>query len=295
MGSKSDVTPVRTGAMLSQRSDRSIGAIFIDAGKLDWEQAERILHLQRDEGLHFGDAAIKLGLLTAADVQSALSLQFDFPNPGDFGSLSSDLVAACTPSTRQAEAFRAVRTQLMLHWFDGDAARKTLAVVSTERGEGRSFVAANLAVAFSQLGQHTLLIDADMREACHHRLFGIDNRLGLSALLSGRDRPEAIQRIRGLPKLAVLPAGALPPNPAELLSRPTFENLLMELTTSFDVILLDTPPVALSVDAQIISTRTGAVLLVARRNATRISSMQMAAANLGDVKATVVGVVLNDF
>lgn len=189
--------------------------------------------------MRFGDAAIKLGFLTPTDVEFALSRQFSYPYPlhGDNG-ISEDLVAAHAPFTPQVEALRAVRTQLMLRWFDSDSAHKTLAIVSAEHDEGRSFIAANLAVAFSQLGEHTLLVDADLRDPCQHRLFGLDNRAGLSAVLSGRGGPEAIQRVSALIDLSVLPAGAVPPNPAELLSRPPFEQLLAHLTTNFDIIIL---------------------------------------------------------
>jgi len=292
----SNVIPTTAGRLSSQRSDRSIGALLIDAGRLKPDDAERILHLQREQGMRFGDAAIKLGFLTPTDVEFALSRQFSYPYPlhGDNG-ISEDLVAAYAPFTPQVEALRAVRTQLMLRWFDSDSAHKTLAIVSAEHDEGRSFIAANLAVAFSQLGEHTLLVDADLRDPCQHRFFGLDNRAGLSAVLSGRGGPEAIQRVSALVDLSVLPAGAVPPNPAELLSRPPFEQLLAHLTTNFDIIILDTPPAAGSTDAQIIAARTGAAVLVARSNATRISQVHGVADSLADAKATVVGIVLNEF
>ena len=110
----------------------------------------------------------------------------------------------------------------MLRWFDTDPAHKALAIISGERREGRSYIAANLAVVFSQLGEHTLLIDADMRNPSQHKLFGLDNGGGLSAVLSGRGRPVTVKHVPGLPDLWVLPAGAPPPNPLELLARPQF-------------------------------------------------------------------------
>ena len=139
----------------------SIGAILVDSGKLTIEAAERILRLQKEQGLLFGDAALQLGLLTNEDIQFALARQYDYPYllKGD-GEVSSELVAAFQPFSPQVEALRALRSQLMLRWFTGQQERRALAIVSPARGEGRSYLAANLAVVFSQLGEHTLLIDA---------------------------------------------------------------------------------------------------------------------------------------
>jgi chain length determinant protein tyrosine kinase EpsG len=183
----------------------------------------------------------------------------------------------------------------MLRWFDTDVAHKALAIVSAERKEGRSFIAANLAVVFSQLGEHTLLIDADMRNPSQHRFFGLDNRSGLSAVLSGRGGPDAIQRIPSLRDLSVLPAGAQPPNPSELLGRQQFSQLLHELARDFDVILLDTPPAAQTADAQTITMRAGCALIVVRKNATRVWQVRGIADHAVQTNTTIVGTVLNDF
>ena len=294
--SNSTVIPAPAGSASPKRGERAIGAILIDAGRLKPEDAERILRLQREKGLRFGDAAIQLGLLTQADIELALSRQFDYPYllRGE-SAVSEDLVAAYAPFSPQVEALRAVRSQLMLRWFDSDPAHKALAVVSAERNEGRSFIAANLAVVFSQLGEHTLLIDADLRNPCQHKLFNLDNRAGLSAVLSGRGGPEAIQRIPSLLDLSVLPAGALPPNPLELLARPLFPQLLQELANEFDVIILDSPAAIEYGDAQTLAERAGAALVVARRNATRISQVRSVIEGLSQGRTTVVGTVLNEF
>lgn len=283
------------GGVVSGRGQRSIGAILIDGGKLTLDDAERILRLQRERGLRFGDAATQLGLVTQADIDFAISRQFDYPYllRGQ-SEVSEDLVAAYTPFSPQVEALRALRSQLMVRWFDTEPARRALAVVSAARNEGRSFVAANLAVVFSQLGEHTLLIDTDMRNPCQHKLFGLDNRGGLSAVLSGRGGPEMIQRIPALRDLSVLPAGVLPPNPLELLARPLFSQLMGELAMEFDVILLDTPAAVEYSDAQAIAACAGAALIVVHKNNTRISqARRMTDALQG--RATVVGAVLNEF
>jgi protein-tyrosine kinase len=293
---QSEVILAPAAGMALKRSDRSMGAVLVDAGRLKAEDAERILRTQREQGLRFGDAAMQLGLITQADIEFALARQFDYPYlMRGQSTVSEEVVAAYAPFTPQVEALRALRAQLMLRWFDTDVDHKALAIVSAERKEGRSFIAANLAVVFSQLGEHTLLVDADMRNPRQHQLFGLDNRAGLSALLSGRGGPDAIQRIPSLLDLSVLPAGALPPNPSELLGRPQFLELLEELAREYDVILLDTPAAAETADAQTVTTRAGSALIVVRKNASRVWQVRGIADHAVQTNTTIVGTVLNDF
>ena len=274
---------------------RSIGAILIDGGRLTAENAERILRLQKDEGLRFGEAAIRLGLLTEEDIRMALSHQFDYPYlPADDTSLSKELVAAYQPFSASVESLRALRSQLMLRWFDSDTNRKALAVVSAESGEGRSYLAANLAIVFSQLGERTLLIDADLRRPSQHRLFKLGDGPGLSTLLSERGGLEAIRPITSLVGLSVLPSGAIPPNPQELLGRSAFTGLLKKLSHDFDVIIIDTPAATGYADAQTTAVRAGAALLVARRNRSSLSRVNQVRRNLQQFGTTVVGSVLNE-
>ncbi len=279
------------------RNERSIGTILIHAGRLTLENAERILHLQREKNLRFGDAAVSLGLLTQADVDFALARQFDYPYliRGE-SKVAENIISAYAPFSPQGQIFSALRSQLMLRWFDIELNRKALAIVSAERNDGRSHIAANLAVSFSQLGQKTLLIDADMRNPSQHILFGLDNRNGLSAVLAGRTGLEsATQHILGLLSLSVIPAGASPPNPLELLARPLFPQIMAELTQQFDVILLDTPSTSDYGDAQTISVRAGAALIVARKNVTRMWRVQGVSDTVSHASAVVIGTVLNDF
>src|SRR3954471_17426303 len=291
-----NVIPAFAGGSIHPRGERFIGAILVDAGRLTVEDAERILELQRDKELRFGDAGKTLGLLTEEDIAFALSRQFDYPyvRPGE-GSISESVVAAYYPLQANMEALRALRNQLMLRWFDGDPARKALAIVSANRKEGRSFIASNLAVVFAQLGERTLLIDADLRNPVQHKLFGLDNRVGLSASLSGRGGSSAVMQIAGLRHLFVLPSGALPPNPQELLARRIFPDFLNNLATEFDVILLDSPPAASTADAQILAVRAGAAMIVTRKNASRTWRVQGISDRVLEAKATIVGAVLNDF
>jgi receptor protein-tyrosine kinase len=277
-------------------TQRSIGAILIDAGRLSPDNADIILRLQRERGTSFGETAIRLGLLTEADIELGLSRQFDFPYLVKGQSqVSSELIAAYEPFGTDAEALRVLRSQLMLRWFDRAQKRSALAITSAGRNEGRSFMAANLALVFSQLGERTLLIDADMRNPRQHQLFGLDNRSGLSALLAGRSEVDAIATIAALPDLAVLSAGAVPPNPQELLARPSFQQLLEKMAREYDVILIDTPALDTCADAQSIAARAGAALVVARNNVSHVRSLRNLADALGQAGVVVVGSVLNEF
>jgi len=276
--------------------ERSIGAILVDNGKLKLHDAERILQLQRQKGLRFGEAALELGLLREDDIKQALAQQFEYPylTRGE-SAVAEEVVAAYQPFSPVVEELRALRSQLMLRWFDTDSERKAIAIVSPENGDGRSWMAANLAVVFSQLGERTLLIDADMRRPRLHTMFGVDNKTGLSSILAGRAGTEAIQRIAALLDLSILPAGATPPNPQELLNRPAFSQLLGLASESFDVIVIDTPPTFAYSDAQTTAVRASGALVVARKNVSRSSRLRGCAEMLVEASATVVGTVMNDF
>jgi hypothetical protein len=141
----------------------------------------------------------------------------------------SELVVACDPFHACAEELRALRTQLVIRWDNAGVKARRLAIVSPGAQEGRSYLAANLAVAFAQLGQRTLLVDADLRAPRQHALFGLDAASGLAALLAGRAGREVLRALPDFGPLSVLPAGAPPPNPQELLSRPALGALLGEL------------------------------------------------------------------
>lgn len=275
---------------------RSVGAILMQNGKLTVEQIERVLQIERDEGLRFGETAVKLGLISEADLRVALAEQFDFPCllPGD-DRLSPELIAAYQPFDPQVEAFRALRAQVTLRWLDAEHGGRTLAIVSPERGEGRSYLAANLAVVFAQLGARTVLVDANMRNPRQHALFKLSNRNGLSAILAGRGDGSSIQRVEPFDTLSIITAGAIPPNPQELLARPTFSQLLDELAKEFYVVIVDTPAGVGVADVQFICRSTRAALMVLRKDYSRTKTANRLVDELGPTKATLVGTVLNEF
>jgi receptor protein-tyrosine kinase len=273
-----------------------IGSILVDAGRLKAEDVERILRLQSEERLRFGEAGVRLGLLTEADIRFAVSRQFDYAYLfGESSKVSESVIAAYQPFSPDVEAFRALRSQLMLRWLKVNPKRNTFAIVSPAGQEGRSFIVANLAVVFSQLGRRTLIIDADLRQPAQHTLFGVRNGSGLSAALVARDDPVEIESIPGLRDLAVLPSGMAPPNPMELLSRPMFAELLGELRKHFDVVIIDSPPATQYSDAQIIAASADATLVVTRKDKTHLPLMNNVIESLGESGAPVLGTVLNEF
>lgn len=278
-------------------SQPTIGALLMDAGLLTAESAERVLKLQREKNLRFGDAAIELGVVTESDIRYALSCQFDYAYlpTTDHKPVSEELVAAYQPFGHAVDQLRAVRSQLMLRWFDRELRHAVLAVVSAGPGEGCSYVAGNLAIVFSQLGERTLLIDANLREPRQHELFKLDNKVGFSSVLAGRASvSEAIVRIPVFASLSVLPAGPIPPNPQELLNRPGFAALLEHARDHYDIVLIDTSSMAAGADATMVAVQAGAALAVAKMIDTRVAAFRDMVEVLKRSGVAVVGSVIND-
>ena len=292
------MSAVSTSLGTPPRATRALGAILVDSGQLTADEAERVLVYQRTHNLRFGEAAVRLGLISEAEVQFALSRQFAYAYlrkvPGESRGLSDEIVAAYQPFSARVEQLRAIRSQLMLRWFDRAEERQVLTIVGAERGEGRTYLAANLAVVFAQLGERTLLIDADMRSPRQHLLFSLENRTGFSTMLAGRLREEAIVRIPDLAGLSVLPAGPTPPNPLELLNRLNFEEFMIGVRGLYDVVIVDTPAMTVGEDAAMIAVKTGAALAVARSGSTRVASFTDLVQGLMDAGVAVVGSVLNE-
>jgi len=289
----SNLRPAGLGA---SQPGRNIGAILVDEGKITSADAEQVLARQRELGWRFGEAAIELNLITDSDLRQALAKQYEFPYlaAGPDG-VSKELIAAWDPFHPVVEELRALRTQLLIRWHNPEAGRRTLAICSASPREGRSFIAANLAVVFSQLGQRTLLIDADFRAPRQQAIFNISDRFGLSSVLSGRSDLSAAVPVTGLTGLAVLPAGPLPPNPLELLSRPNFAALLGKAAAEYDIVLIDTPAVTEYSDAQCITFRAGDALLISRKDQTRVAETEHAVRDLTDASARIVGTVMNAY
>lgn len=291
--SSSEQGSIVEAATTSIRADANIGKLLQDAGKLKPQDMERVLKLQQEQNLRFGAAAQQLGLISEADIQQALSTQFEYPTiPAAEAGLSPELTAATDPYSKEAEALRSVRSELLLRWFqDG---RKTLAIGSASADEGASYLAANLAVLFAQMGRKVLLIDANMRQPRQQEIFNLGKGMGLSDFLAGRVSSLPVSAVKSFPTLSVLPAGSPPPNPAELLARPAFGALLSSLQADYDIILLDTAPAQLSSDFQLIAAHVGGMAIATRRNASRLAQLAELKEKIAFTGAQVVGAVVLD-
>jgi chain length determinant protein tyrosine kinase EpsG len=288
--------PIEASGQIAARDGGRLGSILVQEGKLAPEAIERVLDLQRSDDLRFGEAAIRLGLTAAEDVRGAIARQYAAPYlRARKGGVGDELVVARGPDHLQAEQLRALRNQLVIRWANTRPRRRMVAIVSPGSCEGRSYLAANLAVAFAQLGERTLLIDADLRAPRQHRIFDVANRAGLSAIVSGRAEREAIVPFPEFGRLWILPAGASPPNPQELLLRPALAVLLGELEEEFDVVLLDTPPARAFADAQSLAFRAGSAIVLARKDHTRVADTAGVIQDLGVTGAQILGTVLNAF
>ena len=270
---------------------RPIGEIIRAVRPLTDSDVAHILVVQRRMNVRFGEAAVALDLVSQADVLWALSQQFNYPYALDGqGPHKTALIAATDPYSPQAEAFRDLRSRILAS--DAAGERTPLAVVSPDAGDGRTYVAANLAVAFSQLGERTLLVDGNLRAPALHHLFGLRERPSLADLLNGRRPAKPFDRSADIPGLSVMQVGAPPPNPLELLQQPLFSVLLRELQREFDRVIVDTPPARLCADARVIAATCGQAVLVGRNGSTEARTMNLLVDRLRRTQAEIAGVVL---
>ncbi|HEY7034092.1 MAG TPA: polysaccharide biosynthesis tyrosine autokinase [Thermomicrobiales bacterium] len=196
------------------------------------------------------------------------------------------------PKGGAAESIRLLRTNIEFASATKEIA--TLGITSANPGEGKSTMAANLAVTLAQAGFVTALVDADLRRPSQHRIFGVGNDRGLSTLLSAPDRAwdwGAVPTM--LPNLTLVPAGPLPPNPADLLSLERMRELLTEMRHTFDVIVLDTPPVLVVSDPLIVAAHVDGMILVAKAGKTRLDALRRAAATIQRGSVRIIGVIVN--
>jgi len=202
------------------------------------------------------------------------------------------LAALLYPRSPTAEAFRTLRTNIDFSAVDERV--RGIVVTSAQAGEGKSVVAANLAVVFAQGGRRTLLVDADMRRPSAHALFKTPNDNGLTTLLlDPRASIDELARPTDEPNLRVITTGPVPPNPAELLGSHRMDGIFDRLLDAADVVVFDTPPVTVVTDAALLAVRPIATLLVVRSGKTREPAIRQGTSALSKVSARVLGVVLN--
>jgi polysaccharide biosynthesis transport protein len=192
-----------------------------------------------------------------------------------------------------AEAIRSLRTGLQFATNDG--LPKTLLVTSSKPSEGKTTTSIALARSLAEVGLNVLLIDGDLRNASIHKRLRCSNEMGLSNYLVGSKQPEQVVQSTSIEGLVLMASGPLPPNPAELLAGPRFASLLALSTGSFDVTLIDGPPVMGLADAPLLSSMAQATLIVVAANETRKSTVKIAVKRLQFARANMVGVLLNKF
>ncbi|MBN1540808.1 polysaccharide biosynthesis tyrosine autokinase [candidate division KSB1 bacterium] len=206
--------------------------------------------------------------------------------------INERLVTHLKPRSPISEAYRTLRTHIL--FSNPENGKKTLLVTSSGPKEGKSTTVSNLAITFAQMGNRTLLIDADLRRPILHKLFNIDKSVGLTNILVGRaSLEESVKKVPELPNLDILNCGVIPPNPAELLGSRNMKELLDYAKTQYNMILIDTPPTLAVTDATILASVVDGLLLVIRSGSTQREAARRAYEQLKKVNAPVLGAILN--
>jgi receptor protein-tyrosine kinase len=301
---------------LDPEDEKELRARLVSYFNLDAQAVEKIFELMQSSDLRFSEAAIQLGLVSSSDVQEAIvrtQAESGSRGPGLIESairrVSSDkrlvvrhgelvtpsrsLILAHDADNPRSEKLRALRTELLL-LNDGTRGANMVAIVSPGSGEGRSQLAAELAIAFAQLGRRTLLVDADLRNPAQHRLFGATNDHGLTRVISNFEKP-IYRPVQGMQQMHVLTAGPAAPNPLELLSDGRFEKLLTDWRNGYEFLVLDTPPLSKCADGIAVATLAGRVLLLSRAQHTSFTDTRDMLRRLATTQSRILGAVVNHF
>ncbi|OCA84597.1 CpsD/CapB family tyrosine-protein kinase [Bacillus sp. FJAT-27986] len=202
------------------------------------------------------------------------------------------LVTYLEPKSPISEQFRTLRTNIQYSFIDEEM--QTIMITSSGPTEGKSTTAANIAVVFAQQGKRTLFIDADLRKPSSHYTFSFTNNVGLTSVLTRQiELGKAIQIVEPL-GLHVLTSGPLPPNPAELLSSKSMNELINQTKEDFDIIIVDTPPITAVTDAQIIANICQGVVLVVSSGRTQVEDAVKTKELLLNTGTKILGAVLNN-
>lgn len=191
-----------------------------------------------------------------------------------------------------AEAVSLLRTNITFAGISDPI--KSIAITSSVASEGKSTVAANLAVAFAKGGKSVVIIDADLRKPTQHRIFGVDNHFGVTNYVtdSSSDWEELSHRV-ALPGLTLIPSGPIPPNPAEMVASQRFRNLVEQLESRFDIVIIDNPPLLQASDGLMLGTFTDGILLVTEFGRTRVDALKSASALINQSGTRLLGIVVN--
>lgn len=213
--------------------------------------------------------------------------------PFDGKQIDAHMLTLTNPLTPVAESFRRLRTSIQYARLDKPL--RSLVVTSPNPSEGRSTVVANLAVAFAQAGKRVLLLDTDLRKPALHSEFGLNREPGLCDYLFGESTQEEVLQKRIIENLDIIAAGKIPPNPSEILGSEKVRHFLETMKESYDIVLLDSPPLLAVTDASILSTLVDGVVVVVSSGSTRIETLQQSLEALQNVGSKLVGIVLNRF
>jgi polysaccharide biosynthesis transport protein len=205
---------------------------------------------------------------------------------------SDTLVALQDPTGAASEAYRMLRTNLI--YSRVDTPPKVIVLTSAGRDEGKSITTANLGVTLAQAGKVTLILDCDLRKPVQHKIFNTRSIGGLIDVLVGERDPQEVWQ-EPIPELKLMPAGAPPPNPAEMLTSRRLADFLGQMKQKFDYVLVDTPPVGLASESPALAAIADGVLLVLDSKHTRKGSLRQALRRLENVGANVLGTVMNKY
>ncbi len=192
-----------------------------------------------------------------------------------------------------SEAYKVLRTNLLFSF--SKSVNRVVMITSAEPNVGKSVTTANLALTMAQTGSRVLIIDADMRKPRQHKVFGVSNTNGLSKLLGGLSVLDNSSLFRNVSEnVDLIPAGPTPPNPSELLVSPTMGQLLKELSTVYDYIFIDTPPVGIVSDAMSLLTFIQNVVVVARHAKTPYPDLKKCISSITSLGGAVLGLIVTD-
>lgn len=210
---------------------------------------------------------------------------------------NEELIIYKDPKSPISEVFRTLRTNLQ--FMASNKEFKTLLVTSSMPGEGKSWVSANLILAFAQEGKKVIIVDSDMRKGRMHKIFDIDKKPGLSNYLSGiidkEDKDNVFNYIKRteIENLYIMPTGDVPPNPSELLVSERTTKLIETLKGIFDIVIFDGTPSLIVTDALILSRQVDATLIVTAHKTTKISDVEKIKKSIENVGGKIAGIVIN--
>lgn len=271
-----------------------MGKLLLQSGKLTEIQLEKAIHFQQEKGCKLGEAALQLGFVVQQDIDQIIAKQFEYSvlSP-DATRISDQLFMAFNWPHPEQENIKALRSQILVTWLlQGN---KSVLISGMDGDQQPAFLSANLAIAFSQSGRRTLLVDANLRDSSLHRDLAMSSENGVADVLAGRiPLLSAVCAVPGLQNFYFLPCGTQVLNPQELLARNAFSHLVQATESHFDVVIFNTPSHAQYADSQIISALVPGVLLMVRQDQSRVQDIRVLLSRFQATQAKILGCVYVD-